>query len=406
MINFSTAINAAKKYTSNGARLLSRQTGLKAKALGDIALPKGALTMDVVQIESHFGDGLKTVVKYKDKDGKLLKHVRKEYRDNALVGKMVRDYERYGAIQRINTTKYNGNGKILENINEAISVRWGETDSVGRILHTKPHAIRTKLSTKPLQNGARSEFQTIEHLHTCGQREYIQTEATRYRDGTVIKKGGKGNLPNTRELGQDPYLFIRNYSNSDFAESALHIAQKDQLVAHREIEKIIEPIERKTTLGYATFGGKVVIDADKAVTKQDLVDTINHEMRHQYQFDQIDKLGFFRSLFSGKKLTSLSCEEQEIAKKYLKARIFYCPPIINKKLYRKNFLEVDARKAGHEAVQKFEDYSKKLAESFRATNEQYPLFQAEYLAMKECIAAQIKDAPKVGIKNLKIKDLD
>lgn len=402
MINFSTAINVAKKYTSNGARLLSKQTGITAKAVGSTALPKGALTMDVVQIENHFGDGLKTVLRYKDKDGKTIKQVMKEYKNGVLTGKTERNYERYGAIQKTNTTKYDENGKILENTDEAISVRWGYTNDKGQIISTKPHMIRTKLSTKPLDFGARAESQTIEHLHTGKKREYIQTETVRQADGTLSSKHGQGNLLNTRELAQDPYLYIRNYSNSDFAKSAIHIAQKEQQLTHRNITGQVEAISGKAH-GFTKHSGKIVIDANKSFTKKDIVNTVHHEMRHQYQFDQIDKLGFWKSLFGGQKISPLSSEEKDIAKKFLKARILYCPPCINHKLYRKNFLEVDARKTAAEAAQKFEDYSKKLAESFGATSEQYPLFQAEYSALNEKIAELIQNAPKVIIENLRIK---
>ena len=209
-----------------------------------------------------------------------------EFLHNNRTSLTTRDYDRYGKILEINTTKVNGKGRTVENVKEAISVRWGQQNEAGQVIGTAPHAIRTKLKTTLLNDGSKREHQVIEHLYTGNKRDYIETNAVRLQDGTLIKKGGSGNLPNTRELAEDPYLYIRNYSKQDFVKYAAPYAQREQQVAHRHITTKAEPISRKTTLGYATTGGRVVIDADKHITKMDIVDTLNHEMRHQYQFDK------------------------------------------------------------------------------------------------------------------------
>lgn len=404
MLNIARTVSIAKNFTKNGYRLLSKHINIPAAPANKIALPKNAVTMDVVQIESHFGEGLKKIVRFKDKDGKPIKHVMEEFLHNNRTGLTTRDYDRYGKILEINTTKVNGKGRTIENVKEAISVRWGQQNEAGQVIGTAPHAIRTKLKTTLLNDGSKQEHQVIEHLYTGSKRDYIETNAVRLQDGTLIKKGGSGNLPNTRELAEDPYLYIRNYSKQDFVKYAAPYAQREQQVAHRHITTKAEPISRETTLGYATTGGRVVIDVDKHITKMDIVDTLNHEMRHQYQFDKIKALDFWRSLI-GKGRSTLNCEEKKAALKFFKAHVLYCPAFINKKLYRKNWLEVDARDAGAKAAEKFEEYSEKLARSFGAHREQYPLFQLENLAFKDALAEFIKNAPKVTIKNLNIKQL-
>lgn len=404
MLNITRAVSTARDFTRKGYRLLSKELNLPAVQVDKIELPKNAVTMDVVQIESHFGEGLKKIVRFKDKDGKPVKHVMDEYLHNNITGSVIRDYDRYGKILEINTTKVNGKGRTIENIKEAISVRWGRQNETGQVISTAPHAIRTKLKTTFLKDGTRQEHQVIEHLYTGSKRDYIETNALRMPDGTLVKKGGSGNLPNTRELAEDPYLYIRNYSKQDFVEYAAPYAQKEQQVAHKQITTTAESIPRKTTLGYSSSDGEIVIDGEKHLTKMDIIDTLNHEMRHQYQFDKIKALDFWRSLI-GKGKSSLNCEEKKAAMRFFKARVFYCPPFINGRLYRKNWLEVDARDAGAKAAEKFEEYSEKLARSFGAHRDQYPLFQLENLAIRESIAEFIKNAPKVTIKNLNIKKL-
>ena len=375
MFNIARTVSTAKNFTRNGYRLLSKHINIPAAPANKIALPKNAVTMDVVQIESHFGEGLKKIVRFKDKDGKPIKHVMEEFLHNNRTGLTTRDYDRYGKILEINTTKVNGKGRTIENVKEAISVRWGQQNEAGQVIGTAPHAIRTKLKTTLLNDGSKQEHQVIEHLYTGSKRDYIETNAVRLQDG-----------------------------KQDFVKYAAPYAQREQQVAHRHITTKAEPISRKTTLGYATTGGRVVIDADKHITKMDIVDTLNHEMRHQYQFDKIKALDFWRSLI-GKGRSTLNCEEKKAAMKFFKAHVLYCPAFINKKLYRKNWLEVDARDAGAKAAEKFEEYSEKLARSFGALREQYPLFQLENLAFKEALAEFIKNAPKVTIKNLNIKEL-
>ena len=404
MINIARSVNTAKNFTRKGCRLLSKELNLPAAAVNKIALPENAVTMDVVQIESHFGEGLKKIVRFKDKDGKPVKHVMEEYLHNNCTGSVIRDYNSYGKILEINTTKRNGYGRTVEEIKEAISVRWGQQNEKGQIINTAPHAIRTKLKTTLVNDGIKEEHQVIEHLYTGGKRDYIETNARRLLDGTLLKKGGSGNLPNTKELAQDPYLYIRNYSKEDFTEYAAQYAQSEQNVAHRDIITMAAPISRRRVLGYARTNGHIVIDTEKHLTKMDIVDTLHHEMRHQYQFDKIKALDFWRSLI-GKGRSILNCEEKKAAMKFFTAHIFYCPPFINRNLYRRNWLEVDARDAGARAAEKFEEYSKKLAQSFGAVREQYPLFQLENLAIAESAAEVIKNAPKVAIKNLNIKKL-
>ncbi len=404
MLNITRAVSTAKNFTRKGCRLLSKDLNLPAAQINKIAMPKNAVTMDVVQIESHFGEGLKKIVRFKDKDGKPVKHVMEEYFHNNCTGSVTRDYDRCGKILEINTTKRDGHGKTIENIKDAISVKWGQQNEAGQIINTSPHAIRTQLKTTFLKDGTQQEHQVIEHLYTGGKRDYIETNALRTNDGKLKKKSGEGNLPNTKELAKDPYLYIRNYSKSDFAKYAAPYAQQEQQIVHRQVITTVTPISSKNILGSASPNGNIKIDTEKHATKMDIVDTLNHEMRHQYQFDKIKALDFWRSLI-GKGRSTLKCEEKKAAMRFFKARIFYCPPFINRRLYRKNWLEVDAREAGAKAAEKFEEYSKKLAKSFGADREQYPLFQLENLAVKELISEMIKNAPKVTIKNLNIRKL-
>ena len=67
MLNIARAVSTAKNFTKNGYRLLSKDINIPAAPANKIALPKNAVTMDVVQIESHFGEGLKRLSDSKTK---------------------------------------------------------------------------------------------------------------------------------------------------------------------------------------------------------------------------------------------------------------------------------------------------------------------------------------------------
>ena len=90
MVNIQTAkkiINATKQYTSNGGRLVSKNTGIKLddnfkQVLKNI--PKHADSIDVVKLETNFGASSQRIVSIKDKAGKLIKRIISKYDGNKL----------------------------------------------------------------------------------------------------------------------------------------------------------------------------------------------------------------------------------------------------------------------------------------------------------------------------------
>lgn len=132
--------------------------------------------------------------------------------------------------------------------------------------------------------------------------------------------------------------------------------------------KLIDKKLKKSCGYYQSLTRKITIDSSKHIfpTKSELVDTLNHEYRHKYQYAQIRKMfGRFLNIFKTDKNKILMTQsELKQAKAFGKANIIYCPPELNYKKYYNNLLEVDARKAGDIAQSAYDNYSYKLAQAF------------------------------------------
>jgi len=191
-----------------------------------------------------------------------------------------------------------------------------------------PTLTRAILNIKPNDDSSRLETQVFEELSTQSERKYIKTFAKRNSNGLLQDKKISGNIGNLKELAKSQYLFLRNYSNRDFLVSIIPHAKRLQQVTNRNIRFRI------------------------------------HKLRHQYQ-SQLQHEGFL-SFLLGKIFENLklNLEQSKLAKRFAISNIFYCPSSINKKLYRNNFLEKDARLAGEKATLEFEQESKELARLF------------------------------------------
>ena len=347
-----------KPFTKNGCRLLSKQKHVfdaHQKAALKNVLPEGASYADVVKIETLFGKGHKKITSIKDGNGKLLKRVISEFENDKTVSKTVNSYNILSDSYREVERKKYVSGEIVSEIRDAFSRADSNPGCLG---HTK--LIRNKSS-----NGEIKEKQIIEELQNGFERSFIETQARVLPNGRLTDKKVYANVGDVEELKKDPYLFFRSYNNSDFLKAIVPYAKKLQSVQHRAVNFKDKTIN-SSCLGYSCslpFYKEVVVDSQKQ-SKAGIVDTVNHEFRHQWQDQLLGDFNFINFFFK-KQSKNIAPENQGLARKLWKADKLYCPAEINYKKYYDNFKEVDARAAGEKAEMEYVEYTNKIIDLFR-----------------------------------------
>ncbi len=359
MVNIQSVTEPIEVFTSKGCRLASKNTGIKIDKQLKTALkniPNDAVSIDIVKVETDFGKGHQNILSIRDKAGKLIKRIISRYKSDKLIDKTISLYE-YNAnnYRRISRNTYIKDKNVSE-IREQFSLNKEANNLLGH----------TKLTIKKSSNGTRTEHQIFESFTKKSKdRRFIETEARRNSQGHMVKKTIRGNVENIEELKNDPYLYIRNYNDKDFLNAASTYAKKVQGVEDRKIN-IIDKKIKGSPLGYSRslpWKNDIVVDTEKHTSREELIDTINHELRHQYQDKLKEKQGIINFTLN-RNSSNLTAEENKQARRFRKAGIFYCPPSINYKKYCNNELEKDARNAGANAVRVYSESSKRLSNLF------------------------------------------
>ena len=379
MVNIKTAetvINSAKKYTSNGGRLISKNTNLKLdEKLKRIAnnIPQNAESIDIVKLETNFGASSQRIVSFKDKAGKLIKRFISKYEDNKLTSKTVNTYDHFYDNYRTASRQTYSNGKKVQEIREQFGF-----DSKNNLLG------HTKLTITKDNTNARHEHQVFETFTKKSQdRRFLETEAQRDSKGRMINKTLRGNIENLDSFKSDPYLYIRNYNDDDFLSAASNYAKKVQQVEGRSIN-ISNKSLSNNTLGYSrSLPGykEIKVDVAKHSSRGELIDTVNHEFRHQYQDELQEKQGIINYTLN-RDSAKLSKKENEQARIFRNARWKYTQPEKNFMKYYNNELEKDARDAGEKAKNTYNDSSNKLSNAFPKADQRLFDLRENFLANK------------------------
>ena len=379
MVNIKTAetvINSAKKYTSNGGRLISKNTNLKLdEKLKIIAnnSPQNEESIDIVKLETNFGASSQRIVSFKDKAGKLIKRFISKYEDNKLTSKTVNTYDHFCDNYRTASRQTYSNGKKVQEVREQFGF-----DSKNN------HLGHTKLTITKDNTNARHEHQIFETFTKKSQdRRFLETEAQRDSKGRMINKTLRGNIENLDSFKSDPYLYIRNYNDDDFLNAASNYAKKVQQVEGRSIN-ISNKSLSNNTLGYSrSLPGykEIKVDVAKHSSRGELIDTVNHEFRHQYQDELQEKQGIINYTLN-RDSAKLSKEENEQARIFRNARWKYTQPEKNFMKYYNNKLEKDAREAGEKAKKIYEDSSNKLSNAFPNADQRLFDLRENFLANK------------------------
>lgn len=379
MVNIKTAetvINSAKKYTSNGGRLISKNTNLKLdEKLKRIAnnIPQNAESIDIVKLETNFGASSQRIVSFKDKAGKLIKRFISKYEDNKLTSKTVNTYDHFCDNYRTASRQTYSNGKKVQEIREQFGF-----DSKNNLLG------HTKLTITKDSTNARHEHQVFETFTKKSQdRRFLETNAQRDSKGRMISKTLRGNIENLDSFKSDPYLYIRNYNDDDFLNAASNYAKKVQQVEGRSIN-ISNKSLSNNTLGYSrSLPGykEIKVDVAKHSSRGELIDTVNHEFRHQYQDELQEKQGIINYTLN-RDSAKLSKKENEQARIFRNARWKYTQPKKNFMKYYNNELEKDARDAGEKAKNIYNDSSNKLSNAFPNADQRLFDLRENFLANK------------------------
>ena len=359
MVNIKTAeavINSAKKYTSNGGKLVSKNTGIKIDNQFKEVLkyiPKNAESIDIVKLETDFGASSQRIVSFKDKAGKLIKRFVSKYKDNKLTSKTINTYDHFYDNYRTVSRQTYSNGKMVQEVRE----QFGFNPKNNLLGHTK-------LTITKDNTNARHEHQVFETFTKKSQdRRFLETNAQRDSKGHMISKTLRGNIEDLDSFKSDPYLYIRNYNDNDFLSAASNYAKKVQQVEGRSIN-----ISNEQIGGFIygdsrslPFEKRVRVDVAKHSSKGEVIDTINHELRHQYQDKLQEKQGIINYTLN-RDSAKLSKKENKLARSFREANKIYTTKDTNK--YYNNLLEVDARDAGKNAKNVYEDSSRKLLNNF------------------------------------------
>lgn len=344
-------------YTPAGCRLLSKQTGIKISGLKKLFnhnIPEHATSMDITEIETDFGAGKKIISSYRTKNNTLIKRVTKDKNNN------ITEISEYNDIP-FNQNKYREikrqrfqQEQKTQNITEKLFVKKQNDRNI---------ITRVKLDIKRFSDGSSIEKQCYEEFSKRNKnRKYIETIAAKNSNEKFIEKTILTNTANIEKLKNDPFLFIRNYNSIAFAKEIFESAKKSHNLENQKIK--LKFINIPATKGFA-FSNCISINTKLNAKKGNLVNTINHEIRHQYQKFLKKQLGFFNFLF-GKipKNSNLSKREIDLARKFYIADIFYNPNSLNRAQYYDNFLEIDARKYGEKALKEYTKSSEYLKSLF------------------------------------------
>lgn len=397
MVNIKTAetvINSAKKYTSNGGRLVSKNTNLKLdEKLKRIAnnIPQNAESIDIVKLETNFGASSQRIISFKDKAGKLIKRFVSKYEDNKLTSKTVNTYDHFCDNYRTASRQTYSNGKKVQEVREQFGF-----DSKNNLLG------HTKLTITKDNTNARHEHQVFETFTKKSlDRRFLETEAQRDSKGRMINKTLRGNIENLDSFKSDPYLYIRNYNDDDFLNAASNYAKKVQQVEGRSINISDKSLSNNTLGYYRSLPGykEIKVDVAKHSSRGELIDTVNHEFRHQYQDELQEKQGIINYTLN-RDSAKLSKKENEQARIFRNARWKYTQPKKNFMKYYNNELEKDARDAGEKAKNIYNDSSNKLSNAFPNADQRLFDLRENFLADK--IINLLASAKKVILSPIQI----
>lgn len=354
--------------TARGTNLAQKICGKEIKSAEKVfgfCIPKGAQKYNYVRVLTDHGKTQKDIITLTDKTGKPIKRVMRTY--DLTTSKPVQfiesDYDRTGGLG-IKRNIFDGEMKPKRIIDESFE---STNDGFSHI----------KLKADFTPHG-RSEVQTIEDL-APKSKKYIISEAFRDKTGKVKVTSIKSNFcKDPEKLLKYEYFPMLQYRFKDFLRSIIPNAIKRQKVKSKIKFRTRELPDN--LYGYYQ-DGKIVMNTSKN-SKGEVVNTINHELRHAYQREH-DYLGLLPNIFLDK---PLNMEERKLLLKRFFSSFKGIPATImqsvgntvkkikpkqGSEIYRRGYnlyynqlIERDARKAGALAEKEYTEMANELRKIF------------------------------------------
>lgn len=383
MVNLQKVVSIGLNYTKNGCRLLCKKSS------------PDKLT-EIVEIATQFGRGKTVINSSFSKNGKLVNRTFTRFFDGKKISETIQTFE------------YEADTIKAKTINNGTTA-----STTSDVFFKQPNKSLTRIRFQqtPNPDGSRFEHQIYEQLSTKKRGRFIETTTVRLKDGQVTKKTFKTNIKNPQKIKSDPYLYIRNYDDTDFIESASYIVAGKQKVSRGRliikkdswIRKLLDGI----SLGSFSPLTKAVTINPEFRCKAEVINTLNHEYRHKYQHEKIFKYikSFFNLFRHPRKQITFTEGEKSFAIECKKAYRRYPLIIFTKKgqeRYANNFLEIDANQAGFIGEETFNKMSQYLAKLFKLPQDltfcDYPIIKTK--AFKDTLQKLCKEGDIIPISDI------
>lgn len=339
---------AKQGFSKAGTKLVSAKKGLPISELGKVEVPNAA-TVDIVKVQSGFGTRTTDILSFKDEYGNLIKRNRiTKNNDSKFFEKTEGDYwidKNIKHIYRVDRKTFVGDELI-----KSENIKGGCYEPIYKTV---------------------SEFfdRATKHTYSINYKgKFIKLSALRQTDGL---KGNKifstlsSNCLTQEELNKLnklTYLHEFELSGKDFLEAISPAAMKAKKFKISGTQ--IKPNKLQTDNLGRYKSGKVEIDLEQCITNKQIVKTLNHELQHVKQnemrtvliLEKICKtLGLEKSFdkYIQKTFGSFSKTKRKFAQKCSSGFKSYTDDNIDYEAYYKNFVEIDARKAGETAEKEY-----------------------------------------------------
>ena len=380
---FYKSMSIQSTFTKNGNRLVTRmvkETVSKAnpciKHLENI--PVEAKTFDLAVIQRKFGKEQVGIFSFRDAKGKLIQRI--EEVEGERKQTTVSDYL-YDSISRQVIRKTKENNNIIKEVFENITTLAKDTISRTSLTREVSKEPNIKASEKHFF-GNFSKKSILGFVKPKTESKKFIASVQRHEDNTVkLNKVQYSGITkeDAKEIARDPYLFARLLPLNDFTAAVKPIAYANQGIERANIKTykanlgttIKAPIAQAQACPDGTL--RILLNRQNLSlqAKPKTVESFNHEAKHCRQFIYMDQLAYtqsfpyysmnpntrMRQIVYGK----LNDEPTiEYAKKLEDAANNYVSHEVDRAKYHNNFLEVEAREAGGNALKEYVDYANKL----------------------------------------------
>lgn len=353
-------------FNKAGNRLVVKTNMPVTSKMRGIDCPAGTRSIDLVKVEKNFGKNSSNIISFKDRDGKVIQRIRTDKNPDITVETQSSYFSDTYYSSKLQTRPGFSDIIRTKRVNGELQSRSRDMITVSALPDNRtPVITHSKLLSNEYYHGVRGETQTIKSWlkgHK-NKAKYLETTGLRQGDGKVQLAGIKGNTDAPADFfASDPYIMTRMYPEKDFVESVRHPLADMNEVSVNSLKFKLKKL--KTCSGYyRPATSTICIGVDN--TKQELVNTVGHELRHKRQ-DNMSKTAvanFFKRIFGGH---NGNTNENVLGFHFLKGNLLEILSLNGriKKFYYASPLEKDAFKAGDRFEMQYTRFMNALHDEF------------------------------------------